>query len=84
MATEVLVAIITAVPTALVAIVSVVMQNRLSNFKIDELKAQVEKHNQVVERTYKLESDMSTVWKRYDDMKADIQEVLSLLRKEGR
>lgn len=33
------------------------------------LRNQVEKHNGVIERTYKLESDMSTVWKRIDELK---------------
>ena len=38
--------------------------------KLDDLTAQVEKHNQVVERTYRLESDMSTAYKRIDELKA--------------
>ena len=38
--------------------------------KVDDLKEQVEKHNGVVERTFKLESDMHTAYKRIDELKA--------------
>lgn len=37
--------------------------------KIDGLTAQVEKHNNVLERVYKLESDMHTAYKRIDELK---------------
>ena len=37
--------------------------------KLDDLKDQVEKHNQVIERTYRLESDMATAYKRIDELK---------------
>ncbi|MEG0791689.1 MAG: hypothetical protein RSG23_08670 [Gordonibacter sp.] len=36
--------------------------------KVDVLSNHVEKHNEVVERTYKLESDMATCWKRHDEL----------------
>lgn len=38
--------------------------------KVDSLKGQVEKHNSVIERTYKLESDVNTAFKRIDELKA--------------
>lgn len=37
--------------------------------KVDSLKGQVEKHNNVIERTFKLESDMHTAFKRIDELK---------------
>jgi len=43
--------------------------------KIDELTKQVEKHNGVMERTFKLESDMSTVWHRHDELKEELERV---------
>ena len=33
----------------------------LINFRLDELKNAVEKHNQLVERTYKLEKDVAII-----------------------
>lgn len=37
--------------------------------KMDDLTVQVEKHNKVVERTFRLESDMSTAYKRIDELR---------------
>jgi len=38
--------------------------------KVDDLKDTTEKHNQVMERTFHLESDMTTAFKRIDELKA--------------
>lgn len=56
MTNEVLVAIISFAGTAVGSIVAVVTANSLTNFKIEELKKQVEKHNTIVDRVYKLEA----------------------------
>ena len=53
---EILVAIISFAGTAIGSIVAVVTANSLTNFKIEELKKQVEKHNTIVDRVYKLEA----------------------------
>ena len=37
--------------------------------KIEDLTKKVEKHNSVIERTYKLESKVAVVEQRLDDMK---------------
>ena len=37
--------------------------------KVDSIKEDVERHNSIVERTYKLESDVHTAFKRIDDLK---------------
>lgn len=38
---------------------------------IETLAQKVDKHNNVVERTYHLESDMHTAYKRIDELKAE-------------
>ena len=38
--------------------------------KIEDLAEDVKRHNGVVERTFKLESDMHTAYKRIDELKA--------------
>ncbi len=43
---------------------------KLYETRIDDLRRDVEKHNSVVERTFKLESDMTTAFKRIDELKA--------------
>ena len=37
--------------------------------QVTDLKEDVEKHNGAIERTYKLESDMHTAYKRIDELK---------------
>lgn len=46
-------------------------QNAAQTAEIRALKEQVEKHNGVLERVYKLESDMRTAFKRIDELKAE-------------
>lgn len=50
--------------------VYVAISNRLSvlETKMDALSDKVEKHNSVIERTYKLETDAATAWKRHDEL----------------
>lgn len=43
--------------------------------KIKTLEGKVDKHNQVVERTYKLESDVKTAFKRIDENRANIEKM---------
>ena len=38
---------------------------------IDTLTKTVEKHNNVVERTYKLETEVDNLYHRYDELKGD-------------
>lgn len=55
MSEGIIVAILSLVGTALGSVVSILTSNKLTTYKIDELKKQVEKHNSVIDRTYKLE-----------------------------
>lgn len=49
--------------------------NRITRLetKIDVLTEQVEKHNRIVERTYKLETEVGTLWHRYDELRQDMK-----------
>lgn len=68
--------LIVPIVTALVSAASaaggvyVAITNRLSvlETKMDALSDKVEKHNSVIERTYKLETDAATAWKRHDEL----------------
>lgn len=46
------------------------ISNRLTRLetKMDELAKKVEKHNSIVERTYRLETEQETAWKRHDEL----------------
>ena len=41
--------------------------------KLDMLASTVEKHNSIVERTYKLESDVKTAFKRIDELRDEVK-----------
>lgn len=43
--------------------------------KMDNLSTLVNKHNNVIERTYIVERDAKTMWNRIDDNKAGIKEL---------
>lgn len=55
------------------AIIVSAIQNRktvnLIEYKLEELTKRVEKHNSVIERTYKLESKVAVIETKIDDMK---------------
>lgn len=59
--------------------VYVAITNRLTRLEtlIDQLRDEVEKHNAVVERTYKLEADSATIWKRHDELTGRVERLES-------
>lgn len=69
------------VVSALLAAVGVyvAITNRLTRLEtlIDNLREETAKHNAVVERTYKLEADSATSWKRYDELTARVERLES-------
>ena len=77
MRTEILVAVISAVPALITAVVSIVLNNRLIAYKIDQLEKKVEKHNNVIERTFGLERDMKTAFNEIGDIKGSIDKIES-------
>lgn len=70
---EIIVALIGALPTIIVAIVSIVSNNQIVKVKIEELEKKVDKHNNIIERTYKMESDVKTAFNRLDEEKLRIE-----------
>ena len=77
MRTEILVAVVSAVPALITAVVSVVLNNRLIAYKIDQLEKKVEKHNNVIERTFGLERDMKTAFNEIGEIKGSIDKIES-------
>lgn len=69
-------ALIGAVPALIVAINT----NRLIAYRVDELAKKIEENNRVVERIYKIESDMNTMWQRHDELKEQIREIKKSLK----
>lgn len=49
--------------------------NKLTNYRIAELEKKVNKHNNIIERTYIVERDQKTAFNYIDEMRADIKEL---------
>lgn len=60
--------IIALIGTIVSGVISAVMANRITVYRIDALTREVERHNQVIERTYRLEQ-------RVDDMDGRLNRV---------
>ena len=49
--------------------------------QVDDLKGDVEKHNQVVERTIKVENSLDAAWHRIDELKETDKEITQKIEK---
>lgn len=54
---------------------AVIRQLAVLETKVDNLTTVVNKHNNVIERTYNVERDSKTMWIRIDENKAAIKEI---------
>lgn len=74
---DIITALIGGLCVAIPSIVTSIMTNnsnrRLIEYRIDELQKQVEKHNSIVERTFLLENEQKTMWKRIDEIKRELE-----------
>lgn len=66
MSDTVIVGLLAFLGTVIGSIVSIITANTLTTYKIDELKKTVEKHNSLIDRTYKLERDVTLVNEKLD------------------
>lgn len=48
--------------------VAIIKRLSVLETKMDVLSVNVDKHNSVIERTYRLETDVATAWKRHDEL----------------
>lgn len=75
MDSNILVALFSLVGTAIGTIGGIITANKLTNYRISELEKKVEKHNNVVERTYAVERDVQLAFQMIADEKKDIEEI---------
>ena len=57
MTTEIIVALIGLFGSAVGSLVGILINSRLSNYRIEQLEKKVDKHNNLIERTYNLERE---------------------------
>ena len=80
MSPEEIMAAVSLVGSLIGTLSGIVISNKLSMYRIEQLEKKVEKHNNVVERTALVEKDLKAVWHNVDEIKDDIEHLRS---KEG-
>lgn len=69
MSDVIVVALISLAGTALGTWGGIRQANKLTNYRIEQLERKVDKHNNVIERTYQLEKDMAIVQEELKNLK---------------
>lgn len=75
MSDTIMVALIGFLGTAIGSGLGVVTSIKLISYRLEQLEKKVEKHNNVVERTYKLEKQESLIEEKIDVLREDIEEL---------
>lgn len=68
MSSEVIVAFIAFLGTTLGTFGGIVASSKLTNFRLEQLERKVDKHNSVIERTYRLEEQVKVANHRIADL----------------
>lgn len=76
MATEVLIGLITFLGTCVGTLGGILVTNKLTTYRIEQLEKKVDKHNNVIERMTLVERDIKYV-------KEDVSEIKAVLAKAG-
>lgn len=70
---EITIALISSGSSLVVAGASIYANNRVLGFKVDELRKDVEKHNQLIERMAVVERDVKTAFNRIDENREEVR-----------
>lgn len=73
MSSEVIVAIIALLGTIIGSLTGVLTANKLSLYRIEQLEKKVDKHNSLIDRTYKIEKDIVAIKVELDDIKHTVK-----------
>ena len=91
MQTEIAVALIGLGGSAVGSFIGVLINTRLSNYRIEQLEKKVEKHNNYIERTFKLEQNQAVMQEelkveqhRMDDVEDGLEKVNERILKLSR
>lgn len=71
---ELLVAVLSLLGTLLGTLGGILAANRLTNFRIEQLEKKVQAHNHIIERTYKLEGQVTECIHDIRDLKTERRE----------
>lgn len=70
MDSSIIVAIVSGVCTLLGSALGVVASSKLTSFRLQQLEKKVEKHNSVIERTFKLEGQVTEIFHDIKELKS--------------
>ncbi len=71
----IVVAIIGAASSAFGGLIGVIINTKLITYRIEQLEIKVNKHNSLIERTYKLETAKEVTEKEIEDIKEDLNDL---------
>ena len=69
MATEIIVALLGLLGTLAGSFLGVLAASKLTNYRLEQLEEKVNKHNNIIERTYILEGKVEEIWHDIRDLK---------------
>lgn len=72
MTIELLTAILSLLGTAIGSITGILAANRLTNYRIRKLEEKVNKHNNLIERMYKVEDSTKSAHHRIDELREEL------------
>lgn len=75
MMSEIIVALLAMLGTIIGSGLSIFANQKLTNYKIEELRKTVEKHNSLIERTYKLEEKTAVFEEKISVIEEKLKEV---------
>lgn len=68
---EIIVSLITLAGSALGTFCGIAVNAKLTNYRLEQLEKKVDKHNSVIERTYKLEEQVKVANHRIEDLERE-------------
>jgi hypothetical protein len=71
----VIVAVLSLIGTAIGAFAGILTANKLTNYRIEQLEHKVDKHNSLIERTYKLEEHCGIYEERFKAIDCRIKDL---------
>ena len=73
MSSETIVAVLSLAGTLIGSLSGILVANKLVNYRLSQLEKKVDKHNSVVERTYKLEGRITEIEHDIRDLKGSVK-----------
>lgn len=72
MPSEIIVALLSLLGTAVGSLFGILSANKLTNYRIQQLEEKVNKHNNLIERMVAAERDIKSAHRRIDELKEEV------------